>query len=50
MKKILTFIPLGVGISAAIIYILNIIQFKIINNGTALLVIIVIISTSTALV
>lgn len=37
MKKILTFIPLGVGISAAIIYILNIIQFKIINNGTALL-------------
>ena len=40
MKKILTFIPLGVGISAAIIYILNIIQFKIINNGTALLQII----------
>ncbi len=37
MKKILTFIPLGVGISAAIIYILNIIQFKIINNGTSLL-------------
>ena len=37
MKKILTFIPLCVGISAAIIYILNIIQFKIINNGTALL-------------
>ncbi len=37
MKKILTFIPLGVGISAAIIYILNVIQFKIINNGTALL-------------
>lgn len=37
MKKILTFIPLGVGISAAVIYILNIIQFKIINNGTALL-------------
>lgn len=37
MKKILTFIPLGVGISAAIIYILNVIQFKIINNGTTLL-------------
>ena len=37
MKKILTFIPLGVEISAAIIYILNVIQFKIINNGTALL-------------
>ena len=37
MKKILTFIPLGVGISAAIIYILNVIQFKMINNGTALL-------------
>lgn len=37
MKKILTFIPLGVGISAAIIYILNVIQFKMINNGTTLL-------------
>lgn len=37
MKKILTFIPLGVGISTAIIYILNVIQFKMINNGTTLL-------------
>lgn len=37
MKKILTFIPLGVGISAAIIYILNIINFRIINNSTSML-------------
>ena len=37
MKKILTFIPLGVGISAAIIYILNLINFRIINNSTSML-------------
>lgn len=37
MKKILTFIPLGVGISAAIIYILNIINFRIINNSASML-------------
>ena len=37
MKKILTFIPLGVGISAAIIYIFNIIQFRVINNSITLL-------------
>lgn len=37
MKKIITFIPLGIGISAAIIYILNVIQFKIINNSTTLI-------------
>lgn len=37
MKKILTFIPLGVGISAAIIYIFNVIQFRVINNSITLL-------------
>ncbi len=37
MKKTLTFIPLGIGISAAIIYIFNVIQFKVINNSTTLL-------------
>lgn len=37
MKKILTFIPLGVGISAAIIYIFNVIQFRVINNSATLL-------------
>ncbi len=36
MKKILTFIPLGIGISAAIIYIFNVIQFRIINNSATL--------------
>lgn len=33
MKKLLTFIPLGIGISSAIIYIINIINYKIINNS-----------------
>lgn len=37
MKKTLTFIPLGVGISGAIIYIFNIIQFKVINNSATML-------------
>lgn len=37
MKKILTFIPLGVGISAAIIYILNLISFRVIGNSMALM-------------
>src|SRR5690625_1045184 len=37
MKKILTFIPLGVGISAAIIYIFNVIEFRVINNSATLL-------------
>lgn len=36
MKKTLTFIPLGIGISASIIYIFNVIQFRIINNSVAL--------------
>lgn len=37
MKKTLTFIPLGIGISAAIIYVFNVIQFKVINNSATLL-------------
>lgn len=37
MKKTLTFIPLGVGISGAIIYIFNIIQFRVINNSATML-------------
>lgn len=36
MKKMLTFIPLGVGISAAIIYIFNVLQFRVINNSATL--------------
>ena len=36
MKRILTFVPLGIGISAAIIYIFNIIQFRIVNNSLAM--------------
>lgn len=36
MKKILTFIPLGVAISAAIIYVFNVISFKAINNTVAM--------------
>ena len=36
MKKTLTFIPLGIGISAAIIYLFNVIQFRIINNSVSL--------------
>lgn len=36
MKKTLTFIPLGIGISATIIYIFNIIQFRVINNSASL--------------
>lgn len=36
MKKILTFVPLGVGISGAIIYILNIMNFRIINNSVSM--------------
>ena len=37
MKKTLTFIPLGIGISAAIIYVFNVIQFRVINNSATLL-------------
>ena len=36
MKKTLTFIPLGIGISSAIIYILNIINFRIINDSISM--------------
>lgn len=36
MKKTFTFIPLGIGISASIIYVFNIIQFRIINNSATL--------------
>ena len=36
MKKLLTFIPLGVGISAAIIYVFNVISFRAINNTVAM--------------
>lgn len=37
MKKILTFIPLGIGISATIIYVINIIRFRVINNAATLM-------------
>ena len=37
MKKILTFIPIGVGISSAIIYVFNVIQFRMINNSATML-------------
>ena len=33
MKKLLTFIPLGIGISSAIIYVINIINYKLVNNA-----------------
>ena len=36
MKRILTFIPLGIGISSTIIYIFNIISFRTINNTVAM--------------
>lgn len=36
MKKVLTFIPLGIGISAAIIYVFNILSFRAINNTIAM--------------
>lgn len=34
MKKLLSFIPLGVGISAAIIYVFNLISFKLVNDSS----------------
>lgn len=37
MKKILTFVPLGIGISAAIIYMFNVFWFRIINDSTTLI-------------
>ncbi len=36
MKKIITFIPLGVGISATIIYILNVLNYKVINDAASM--------------
>ena len=36
MRKILTFIPLGIGISAMIIYLLNVFNYRIINNPIAM--------------
>jgi len=37
MKKHLTFIPLGIGISAGLIYIISVIRFRIIGDSTTLL-------------
>lgn len=37
MKKILTFIPLGIGISAFVIYVLNLVNFRVVNNSLATL-------------
>ena len=37
MKKILTFIPLGIAISAALIYVINIFNYRIINNSVAMI-------------
>lgn len=37
MKKILTFIPLGIGISSAIIYLFNVFRFRIINSSVTLM-------------
>lgn len=39
MKKIITFIPLGIGISGAFLYLFNLISFRVINNGMALITI-----------
>ena len=33
MKKLLTFIPLGIGISSAIIYVINVVNYKMVNNS-----------------
>ena len=35
MKKLLTFIPLGIGISSAIIYVINVINYKMVNSSLA---------------
>lgn len=37
MKKMLSFVPLGIGISAALIYLFNAIQFKMIGNANTML-------------
>lgn len=37
MKKMLTFVPLGIGISAAIIYLINVFNYRVINNSLTML-------------
>lgn len=37
MRRTLTFVPLGIGISATIIYLFNVFMFRIINNSLTLL-------------
>ena len=37
MKKLLKFIPLGIGISALILYIFNIVNYRIINNAATMM-------------
>ena len=37
MKKLLKFIPLGIGISALILYIFNIVNYRIINNAATMI-------------
>ncbi len=37
MKKMLTFVPLAIGISAALIYLFNVIQFRMLGNAVTLL-------------
>lgn len=37
MKKLLRFIPLGIGISALILYIFNVVNYRIINNVATML-------------
>ena len=37
MKKLLRFIPLGIGISALILYIFNVVNYRIINNAATML-------------
>ncbi len=37
MKKMLTFVPLGIGISAAIIYLINVFNYRVINNSVTML-------------
>ncbi len=37
MKKMLTFVPLAIGISAALIYLFNVIQFRMLGSAVTLL-------------
>ena len=36
MKRMLTFIPLAIGIGAGIIYLFNVINFRIINDAASM--------------